>query len=274
MPEAGEIKAKVIIEYDGSGVKQAKEDLASLAESAGTVGESAGQASEGLSGLDEQMGRSADSTKSFSSALESLPKIAESGTSGFSSMNNVLSEHQSAIEETGSAYEALQSPIESTVSLLQEASPSMESFSKSTESMMASIGTTSDIWGTAGNNIQAFQEALASPDSFQMIDAHLDKTGQSYGQFANSLSEGNQQILHEMSTDWAQTSSWIDDAGKSFVDAGKSAHEGFGSIAVSAGEADAAVAAFLGTGEKAGKTAGDWWSGQSRCSVAAVLWGY
>src|SRR5579859_7187612 len=37
MPDAGDIKAKVIIEYDGSGVDQAKEDLASLAEMAGAI---------------------------------------------------------------------------------------------------------------------------------------------------------------------------------------------------------------------------------------------
>ena len=37
MADAGEIKAKVSIEYDGSGVQQAKEDLASLADIGGGV---------------------------------------------------------------------------------------------------------------------------------------------------------------------------------------------------------------------------------------------
>lgn len=38
MSDAGEIKARVRIEYDGSGIQQAKEDLASLADAAGGFG--------------------------------------------------------------------------------------------------------------------------------------------------------------------------------------------------------------------------------------------
>jgi hypothetical protein len=294
MPDAGEVKAKVIIEYDGSGLEQAKKDLASLAESAGSAGESAQGASDGLANLDQQMGKNAESAKSFGAAIDELPKMVESGGTAVSEMTSALDEHQAAIEEIGSAYEDLQKSVGETTENFQKAAPSMQMVNEHAQSMNESLSQAqqsfSDMNATlaepgateaysrlfqsvagesfAGSplgNLQAFQAALASPDSFQMIDAHLDKTGQSYGQFANSLSEGNQQILHEMSTDWAQTNSLMDEAGKSFVDAGKSAHEGFGSIAVSAGEADAAVADFLGTGEKAGKAAGggDWWSGQS-----------
>ena len=42
MPDAGEVKAKVVIEYDGSGIEQAKKDLASLGEMAGAFGSGGG----------------------------------------------------------------------------------------------------------------------------------------------------------------------------------------------------------------------------------------
>jgi hypothetical protein len=200
-------------------------------------------------------------------------------------MTGVMEEHQAAVEETGSAYEALQSPVEGASDLFQKAAPSMQLVTEHAQGMNESLSQVqqsfSDMNATlaepgaaeaysrlfesvagesfAGSplgNLQAFQEALASPNSFQIIDEHLDKTAQSYGQFADSLSEGNQQILHEMSTDWAQTNSLIDESGKSFVTAGKNAHEGFGAVAASAGEADQAVADFLGTTVKSAEEAG------------------
>jgi hypothetical protein len=253
MADAGEIKAKVTIEYDGSGIEKAKEDLASLAEIGGNVEQSAEDASAGLSGLDEQAAKSAGSAKSLNSAFEGLPKVFESGEASVASFNETLAEQQSVIADTGSAFEEMQKPIENTVSLLEDASPSMTAFSKNAQSMVDSIGSTSEAWGTAGNNIQTFQEALSSPDSFQTIYDHLDKTGQSIEEFTSSIGESNAQLFHEMSTDWAQTNAWVDTAGSSFESVGKSANEGFGAVSASAANADKAVSEFLGNTGKSAK---------------------
>jgi archaellum component FlaC len=251
--DAGEVKAKVTIEYDGKGVDEAKKDIASLAESAGGLETSANQAGEGLSGLNEQMVKSGESANDFSSSLEKLPKVIENGGTAVSEMTDALNEHQTAIDETESAYEALQKPLESTVSMLQEAAPSMEAVTKQAGAMQTQIAQSGDAWGVAGNNMQVFQEALASPEPFKIIDDHLNRTGQFLDEFTSSIGENNAQLFHEMSSDWAETSAWMDESGKSFVNVGDAAHEGFGSIATSAGEADKAVSEFLGNTGKSAK---------------------
>ena len=75
------IKAKVIVEYDGSGVDAARKDLESLADIVGGgLAESTGRANEALSGLDEQMGKSANRTSDLVSSVGSLEKPLQSSS--------------------------------------------------------------------------------------------------------------------------------------------------------------------------------------------------
>jgi hypothetical protein len=294
MADVGEVKAKVIIEYDGSGLEQAKKDLASLAEIGGSVGESAGQASEGLAGLDQQMGKNAESAKSFGAAIDELPKMVESGGTAVSEMTSALDEHQAAIEETGSAYEALQSPIESTVSLLQEAGPPMQVIAKNAESMATQITPVGDSFAQLGEslsqtvpmlpqfaesmhavsesfdpkafgldvfaeNTAVFQNALADPAPFSMMKEHLLETGQTWSDFASSLSDGNAAMFDEMVQRSSgsyqvldKTASSARNIGTSFTDSAKSANEftaQFNGLNESVSSANKSINEFGGVGK-------------------------
>jgi hypothetical protein len=231
--DAGNVKAKASIEYDGSGMKQFKEDLASLPGMVGGLGQSAGQAGEALSGLGEGMGGSAESARSFTSALSALPQIMEGGTSTISEMTGTLSEHRSAIAETGSAYGAIQSPIETTVSLLQDAAPQMQAISEHAQSMQAqlapvhenftqiseslsqavpllpqfadSMHSVSESFDPSAfglddfvKNTEVFQAALEDPMPFSMMKEHLLETGQTWDDFTSSLSESDAAMFSEM----------------------------------------------------------------------------
>jgi hypothetical protein len=120
-------------------------------------------------------------------------------------------------------------------------------------------------------NFEVFQRAYNAIDAsgmydaaggMQMIDDHLDKTGQSYEGFAGSLSGKNQQLLHEMSMDWSQVGMTMDGTGETFQKAGEKAQAGFSTMTSSAGDADQAVGEFLGKTNKAmgsaGESTGQW----------------
>lgn len=258
--DAGKIIAEATIEYKPGGLDKMKDDLKSLPDMLGGLEEGASGASDGLAGLDKQMGSNAESAGSFSEAIEKLPKMIEGSTEAASEMTGVLSESQQAFRDTGSAVEEMQKPLAETTSLLEDISPPMQAITKQAGSMndsFAQVGDTlsqsSDSWGTAGQNIQAFQEALASPDSFQMIDEHMNKTGQSVEQFTSSIGESNAGLFHQMSMDWSETNAMFDTASLNFADIGKSANAGFGGVAASAADADKAVSEFMGTTSKSAK---------------------
>ena len=97
MPELDPIKARVIVEYDGSGVKEAKEDLASLGDIGGSAGGGISGASDALAQFEEQAGKSAGGARTFSAAIGDLPKITESGTSAVSNMTDAMATQQSVI---------------------------------------------------------------------------------------------------------------------------------------------------------------------------------
>jgi hypothetical protein len=165
--DAGNVKAKASIEYDPSGMKQFKEDLASLPQMVGGLGQSAGDAGEKLSELDKGMTSNAESAKSFTSALSELPKITESGTAAVSEMSGVLSEQRSAIEETASAHETLQKSVESSVSAFEKAPSSIRAVSEHTQFLQEQMSVASDSFSQAGSSIAqvtpTFREAFNIP---------------------------------------------------------------------------------------------------------------
>jgi ABC-type transporter Mla subunit MlaD len=165
--DAGDVKAKAGIEYDPSGMKQFKEDLASLPQMVGGLGQSAGDAGEKLSELDKGMTSNAESAKSFTSALSELPKITESGTAAVSEMSGVLSEQRSAIEETASAHETLQKSVESSVSAFEKAPSSIRAVSEHTQFLQEQMSVASDSFSQAGSSIAqvtpTFREAFNIP---------------------------------------------------------------------------------------------------------------
>ena len=217
--DGGNVKAKASIEYDPSGMKQFKEDLASLPSMVGGLGQSAGQAGSELENLDKGMAANAESAKSFTSAISELPKMVESGTSAVSGMSGVLSEQRSALEETASAHETLQKSVESTVSAFEKAPSSMQSVAEHAQSLQAplenagkSISQLSEsitqiplmprIAGPSFDakefgfdipteNLSVFQDALVNPEPFNLIQGYLGETGQAWGDFFSSIGKEN-----------------------------------------------------------------------------------
>jgi hypothetical protein len=231
------------------------------------------------------MGKNAASAKSFTSAIEELPKIAESGTSAVSDMNDVLDESRQVLDDTGSAAEDTASRLQEVAPPMQVVGDHAKSMNEKLAQVQQTLSDSSEVLpqytqqvqdlmnaisapgasdsteaytkmfesvagesflSTPLGNIEAFQTALASPDTFQVINDHLDQTGQTYDQFATSLGDRNGQLLHEMSTDWAQTNTVMGNAGESFQTLGENAGKGFNAVAVSAQGADQAVSDFLG----------------------------
>ncbi|HEX2615449.1 MAG TPA: hypothetical protein VHL10_08135, partial [Nitrososphaera sp.] len=282
MADAGEVKAKVTIEYDGSGIKQAKEDLASLAQAAGSAGENAGQAGEKMAELDAQMSGSAESARGFSSALGELPKIAEGGTSTISEMTSALSEHQTVIAETGSAYEGLKKPVEATVTMLQDVAPQMQVISKNAQSMQEQMSSASEGFTQISTsvsqvapllpqyaesmhavsesfnpsafglddfvrNTEVFQEALSNPAPFSMMKEHLLETGQTWSDFTSSLSESDAAMFSEMAQRTSGSYQVLDKAAGSAQKAGAAFTE-------AANGANDFTAQFLGMNDAAVET--------------------
>lgn len=188
MPELDPIKIKVQVEYDPAGLDQAKEDLAKLSDIGGSSGDAVGGLTENLAALDEQAASSAESAKSFTAAIEELPKIAESGTTSVADMTSAVDEHTAAVEEATSAHEDLQSVVADTTDVLQKATPAMQSVTKETQAMTEQVGAVSE-------NMSVFQDALVTPEPYQMVSSYLNETGQTWGDFASSIGDSNLSIL-------------------------------------------------------------------------------
>jgi phage-related protein len=286
IPDAGEIKAKVTIEYDPAGVDKAKEDLKSLADVAGNVGGGAGSASDGLAALGEQLGANTVHVSELSSALGDLPKMLESGGAAASGMNETLAASGSAIDNVGESVQKLQEPLGTTVSMLGEVSPPMAAITEHAQSMEKQLSGAGESFAQIGeslsqsipllpqyaesmqgvmaamqptlrpydvnefmqsqnalglgmlggppvaDNMAVFQAALSDPTPFDMIDAHLNATGQTYGDFASSIGKDNATMLHEMNNASNGTyqvlgnmSDQVQAVGKDFHESASSAQE-------------------------------------------------
>jgi hypothetical protein len=312
MPDAGEIKAKVTIEYDGSGVEQAKKDLASLGDVGNSLAQSTGGANESLGALGEQLGANTVHVSELSSALGDLPKMLESGGAAASGLSETLAKSGSAIDSVGESVQKLQEPLGKTVSMLEEVAPPMtaiaehaqsmekqlsgagESFAQIGESVAQSIpllpqyaesmqGVMAAMQPTlrpydvnefmrrqaafgldmlggppAAENMKVFQAALSDPTPFDMIDAHLNATGQTYGDFASSIGKDNATILHEMNNTSEGThqalgglSSEVQAVGKDFNESANSAQvfaDQYNGVASAATKAKSGISGVGGLG--------------------------
>lgn len=177
MADLGEIKARVVIEYDGSGLEKAKEDLASLGDVAGTFGEAAGGASEALGGV----------VGSISELSAPLVVAAKQLTETIAPMQ-LLSEHAATVVDqvsaVGDSFAAIQDPVGQSILMLPQYAESLHN-----------VGVEA---GASQENLAVFQDALQNPYPFSMIQSHLDETGQSWQDFTGSIGDSNTQMLHEM----------------------------------------------------------------------------
>jgi hypothetical protein len=221
--DIGEIKARVTISYDGAGIDEAKKDLSSLSDIVGGgLTENVGTANEALASLDEQMGKNAGSASDLVSSVGAIEKPMQASADAVSSVNEVLGEQQAAVENAGTALEGMQKPLEDTTTLMQNAAPPMKTVVENATAMQAPLDAAntgfvqmseslnnavplmpqmaSGISGVAEaldpkalglsaatDNLAVFQDALSNPQPYQLIGAHLDSTGQSWGDFFSSV---------------------------------------------------------------------------------------
>lgn len=263
--DAGNVKAKASIEYDGSGLKQMKEDLASLSDTlGGGLEQNTQRASDALSGLGESMSGSAGGAKEFSAALEELPKIAEGGTSAVAEMSGVIAEHRAVAEEAGAAQETFSRQVESTVSSFEKATPSIQAATEHTQKFAQSVQAASEhISNSMGTdalseNMAVFEDALVNPYPFSVIDQHLVETGQTWSGFTSSIGDSNTAILQNMA-DYGQktydvldgVSSQVKSTGQTFIESATGAEEftkQFNGVADSTASASKAINEFGGVG--------------------------
>lgn len=268
MPEVDPIKGKVIIEYDGSGVEAAKRDLSSLADIVGgSLAESTGGANDALSSLDEQMGKSAESTGTLTTALAPLPKTLQTAGESVTAVSEVLGEHQAAIEDASTAYESIQRPIEDTTALLESVAPPMLSITQHAEAMQEQLSPVNDGFvqiseslaqsvpllpqfaeslhtvsaqldprelglNTASENLAVFQDALANPYPYQLINQYLSETGQTWDDFSSSIGSENAAFLDQMAAmpvvsekAFSTVSGGVENMGQTFYEAAGSTEE-------------------------------------------------
>lgn len=282
MADAGEIKAKVTIEYDGSGVEKAKEDLASLADAGGTVEGSIGGANDALAQLAEQASSTAESTKALTSGMGELPKQLDGMVTGVQEVSDALGEGQAAIESMGGSFEALQEPLGTSVAMLQEAAPPMQLIAEHAASMNEQIAPVADNFAQLGDslsqavpmlpqfaesmheisasfdpaayglndfaeNMNVFQDALVNPEPFSMIGQHLQETGQTWQDFTSSIGEDNSAILENMAKTGSTTSHVLGGMSENAQSAGKTFTE-------AAGGADAFTQQFMGINDTVAET--------------------
>jgi hypothetical protein len=230
---AGSVKAKVLIEYDGSGVEKAKEDLASLAAAGGSIGGNLEGANEGLAQLEEHAGRSAESARDFSSSLGELGRPLDGMVTSISEVNSVLGEGQRAIEGTSASFEAFQEPLGTTVSMLQESAAPMQAIAEHAQSVQTQVSAAGESFSQVGESlaqsvpllpqfadslheinaafepqqrsVQAFTENLSNVQGvlensqpFTVIQSSLAETSQAWGDATSSMHESNTSFLGEM----------------------------------------------------------------------------
>lgn len=175
MADAGEIKAKVVIEYDGSGLDQAKSDLEKLGDLAGSFG-SGGEGSIGdaLAAMGEQAAEATKALVPFADAAGGLAEPLATGEAAVSELNDTLGEHGQALLDTAEAYKALPEPIAATARQLQAASEPIALIAERAQSMNEQLGY-------AGDGVAQIQQALdpqmllQAASGYQALPAPLEE---------------------------------------------------------------------------------------------------
>lgn len=223
-----EIKIRVTTEYDGSGIDEAKADAESLKEIAGSFEQAGSSIGEAMSGMVEQFAGGTQVSEDFGTALAGLEKPAGAGTLAISQFAESLQRGQASIGDIQGAFEELQTPMERTVITLQavpgatdmiaqraeslnkQLSPVAENFAQIQDALSQSVPLLPQFaenlhvpdsnFDNSGlrdfnENYQVFQEALSTPDPFQMVQDHLKSTGQVWGDFYSAIGEDNFSVL-------------------------------------------------------------------------------
>jgi hypothetical protein len=189
-------------------------------------------------------------------------------------MSDTLAENRQAFEEAGSAIEESAKPTAQYAETMQKVADSFTAVEQAYPSHLSDPGAFFFNNPEAADNLSVFQQALSDPEPFQMIQDHLNATGQTWQTFDTSIGKSNAQMLQTM----RENSSVV-------YDQLSNVSSGMGDIVSSTQDANNAVADFLNLGQdqrlnalggvgtklygpledakSARSSAADWWSGQS-----------
>lgn len=223
---AGTVKAQVEVTYDGSGIEEAKKDLQSLAEAAGNVGGNVEDANKSLSDLNSQMAENTAQTKEFGNAVADAEKPFSAGEEAVTGYTEALQEHNDAINDVTSAYEENKPAVEESTALLDEHATQMQKTSELAQVLgsqvenlndgfdrnTAKLSDNVDGWYQVSSafsdgaesfqrqaqNLQIFQDAINSPDTFGIINEHIRTTGQNYNDFMDTIGQSNADTLNTL----------------------------------------------------------------------------
>lgn len=195
-----EIKAKIVIEADTSGATEAAAALEKLQGMAGdgSIGDALAQqfakGEEGAKSLTEALGGSEEALK----ANEEASKASGEATGA---VTQAIEEQAQAAGDLQSAHEDLQPAIEDT--------------SKSMASMQETLAKSTPVVSQAAENMAAFQDAMVNPEPFNMVQQYLSETGQSWGDFIESVGPENANHL-------VNAQNYLNGVSNGFVEANKS----------------------------------------------------
>jgi uncharacterized coiled-coil protein SlyX len=150
------VKAKVTVEYDGSGLEQAKKDLESLQGLGQGAGSGVGELNDALGELQGNLIEGQKALTPFTGAVNEMAEPFTAGETVITELNDALGEHRAAIEDTADAYKALQEPLGTVVPMLQSAPAPMALLTEHAQSLSEQVGN-------VGDNFAALQDMFAQP---------------------------------------------------------------------------------------------------------------
>lgn len=197
MADAGEIKARVVIEYDGSGIDAAKEDLAKLGELAGGIGGEGG-IGDAIAAMGDQFAEGTKGAEGLTEALSENEDALKANEEAISEVNDALDEHQQVAQDAASAQEAFSGQVEETAKQLKEVPPALDDVTKSTQAASTQVAASGDSFDAMSEQVAAFQDIIADPTPHQALQDYLTTNQQSLDEFTKAIGSENAGILVNM----------------------------------------------------------------------------
>jgi ABC-type transporter Mla subunit MlaD len=244
MPDLEPIKIKVEVEYDGSGLEKAKEDIQSLNDAGDAGGEQLGGLGGELDNLGEKARQTASDTAALAKAIEESGKPVEELNSALSDSNEILDEHSQAIEDTNKAYEELPKKITETNAAVQESSDVLPIASKNLEEMNNNLNQMKQVASDSANVIPEFNSnlqdltdsAVNANKTFQELNnlppgtvLQFDNQGRLMASSAQYFADASEQVVQstqDITQSVEKASTPISTLQRQIEEAGKAAREG------------------------------------------------
>ena len=156
MGDAGQVKAEVVIAYNGSGIQQAKDDLASFAEMAGALSGGGGGVaglSDALAGMNDHLLTSGKYLSDFGGMAQTMVTPLQAGQEALSQWSDTLGNHTQMLLGANDANTAFQESLGSTIGLLGDAAPPMTAISEHAQTMAKQLDIVDGSFTEIGSSV-------------------------------------------------------------------------------------------------------------------------